>query len=79
MKLQNISTELSEMILKKKGDNHCQLADKLNDLETSAKAYWSILKTVYNEKKIPLISTILVNDKLISNFKERANHFNAFL
>ena len=36
------------------------------------------LKTLYNGKKIPLIPPILVNNKLISNFKEKANHFNAF-
>ena len=52
---------------------------KLSDPKTSAKAYWSILKTLYNGKKIPLIPPILVNNKLISNFKEKANHFNAFL
>ena len=34
----------------------------------------NLLKTLYNGKKIP----ILINNKLISNFKEKANHFNAF-
>ena len=79
LKLQTISTELSEMILKRKNDYHRQLSDKLNDPETSAKAYWSILKTLYNGKKIPLIPPILVNNKFILNFKEKANHFNAVL
>ena len=36
------------------------------------------LKTLYNGKKIPLILPIIVNIKLISNFKEKANHFNDF-
>ena len=57
-------TELSEIILKRKDNYHRQLSHKLNDPETSAKAYWSILKTLYNGKKIPLISPILVNNKL---------------
>ena len=39
LKLQTISTELSEMILKRKNDYQRQLSDKLNDPETSAKAY----------------------------------------
>ena len=39
LKLQTIPTELSEMILKRKNDYYCQLSDKLNDPETSAKAY----------------------------------------
>ena len=78
MKLQTRSTELSEMILKRKNDYHCQLSDKLNDPETIAKAYWSIFKTLYNGKKIPLILPILVSNKLISNFKEKAIYFNDF-
>ena len=78
MKLQTRSTELSEMILKRKNDYHCQILHELNDPETSAKAYWSISKTLFNGKKIPLISPILVNNKLISNFKEKANYFNDF-
>ena len=61
-------------LLKRKDDYHCQLSDKLNDPKTSAKACWSILKTLYNEKKISLMPPILVNNKLISNFKEKANH-----
>ena len=63
------------MILKRKDDYHPQLSHKLNDPENSSKAYWSILKTLYNGKKIQLIPPILVNNKLISNFKEKA-HFN---
>ena len=66
------------MILKRKEDYHCALSDKLNDPHTSAKSYWSILKTLYNGKKIPLIPPILISNKLVSNFKEKANHFNAF-
>ena len=38
-KLQAISTELSEMILKRKNDYHRQHSDKLDDPATSAKAY----------------------------------------
>ena len=79
LKLQTISTKLSKTILKRKEDDYyCQLSDKLNDPKTIAKAYWPILKTPYNGKKIPLISLILVKNKLILNFKEEANHFNTF-
>ena len=77
LKLQTISTELQEMILRK-NDYYCQLSDKLNDPETRSKAYWSILKTPYNGKNIPLIPPILVYNKLISNFQEKANYFNEF-
>ena len=36
LKLQTISTELSEMILKRKNDYHRQLSDKLNDPKINA-------------------------------------------
>ena len=78
LKLQTITKELSEIILKRKEDYYRLLSDKLNDPHTSAKSYWSILKTLYNGKKIPLILPILISSKLILNFKEKADHFNVF-
>ena len=78
MKLQTKSTELSEMIWKIKEDYYVLLSDKLNDPHSSAKSYQSILKTLYIGKKIPLIPPILINNKLISNFKEKENYFNDF-
>ena len=55
----------------KEEDYYCVLSDKLNDPHTSGKSYWSILKTLYNGIKIPLIPPILINSKLISNFKQK--------
>ena len=52
LKLQAISTELSEMILKQKEDYFHMLSDKRNEPHTSVKSYWSILKTLYNGRKI---------------------------
>ena len=65
------------MISKRKEDYYRLLSDKLNDPHTSVKSYRSILKTLYNGKKIPIIPHILINNKLISNFK-KANHLSAF-
>ena len=48
LKLKTISTELSEMTLKRKDDYHRQLSDKFNDPEASTKACWSILKPLFN-------------------------------
>ena len=36
------------------------------------------MKTFYNSKKIPLISPLLINDKLKSGFWKKANYFNEF-
>ena len=54
------------------------LANKLNDPNTSAKACWSTIKTRFNGKKVPVIPPILVNNKLETNFKDKASIFNDF-
>ena len=51
---------------------------KLNDPNTSGKTYCSILKSFYNDSKIPLIPPLLVNNKIVSDFTEKANLFNDF-
>ena len=43
-----------------------------------AKTYWSILKKCYNDKKIPLIPPLLVNNEFITDIKTKANIFNTF-
>ena len=51
---------------------------KLNDPKSSAKTYWSIIKFFYNDRKIPLIPPLLVNNKFASDFTEKENLFNDF-
>ena len=53
------------MILKIKEKYH-HLSLKLNNLHTSAKTWWSILKSFYNDIKAPLIPPLLVNNKIVS-------------
>ena len=48
------------------------------DPTISPKAYWSILKTFLNNKKIPCISPIYHNNNYITNFKKKAQIFNDF-
>ena len=60
------------MICEKRIDYYHQLARKLIDRSTSCKT--SILKNVCNNKKIPLILPLLIANKLVSNFREKANH-----
>ena len=54
------------------------MGKRLNDPSTSAKSYWTILKTFYNKRKIPLIPTLLVNNSFVTDFKEKTNLFNEF-
>ena len=44
------------------------LAKKLNNPLLQAKTYWSILKTFYNDKKILLISPLLIDDKFVTDY-----------
>ena len=48
------------------------------DPTTSTKAYWSILKTILNNKKIPCIPPIYHRNNYITDFKEKAQIFNNF-
>ena len=45
---------------------------------TNPKAYWSILKTVLNNKKIPCIPPIYHSNNYITEFKEKTQIFNKF-
>ena len=51
-----------------------QLSKKPNDPLTSPKAQWSILKSFYSGTKIPLIPPLVINNKIVTNFR-KANIF----
>ena len=48
------------------------------NFSTSLKAYWSLLKTFLNNKKIAWIPPLFHNKKFISNFRDKAELFNNF-
>ena len=58
--------------------NCCKLSTQLANPSASSKSCWSILKTFVNGKKISVIPPLLVNDKFVTNFLEKANLFNEF-
>ena len=76
--MNELTLEPSSVILQRKNEYYLQLAKKLNDPQTNAKTYWNILKTFFNGRKIPIIPPILIEGKLVSDFKEKANMFNEF-
>ena len=49
--LQFAITELSDYIMERKNQYNFQLSQSLNNPATSAKTYWTILKTFYSGKK----------------------------
>ena len=78
LKLQEATSVVSELISRRKEKYQNHLALKLNDPMTNAKTYWSLLKTFYNGKKVPIISPLLTDNNIISDLEAKANHFNNF-
>ena len=74
--LQQSISEVSGLVDNAKNNYYDKSANKLSYLSANSKTYWSILKAFCNDKKIPLIPPIFTGDKLESNFKLKANHFN---
>ena len=76
--IERLVTEINHLIFHTKALYYENLAIKLNNTLLQAKAYWSILKTLYNDKKIPLIPPLLIDDKFVTDTQSKANIFNKF-
>ena len=76
--LEQAISEVTELLDNAKNIYYDKLANKLSNPSTSSKTYWFIVKTICNNKKIPLIPPIFIGNKLESDFKLKANHFNKF-
>ena len=78
MVLQTLINEINTLITSTKDLYYDNLAKKLNNPLLQAKTYWSILKTFYNDKKIPIIPPLLIDNKLVTDIETKANIFNKF-
>ena len=68
--------QVSKIISKRKEEYNYHLVSKLNNPSTSAKTYWSIIKTFYSGSKLLLIPPLQIGKTLVSDFKMKANIFN---
>ena len=68
----------AELIKSSKENFYNNLSKNLNNPNTFNKTYSSIIKTFFNGKKPPIILPFLVNNNLISNFREKVNIFRDF-
>ena len=73
-----LQDRLNDSIEASKQKYYCRMTNKLTNAEKSSKAYWSILKSFLNNKKIPLIPPLFYENCFITNFKEKAELFNSF-
>ena len=68
MYIHDATAEVSQLISENKDEYYTKLAMKLNNPRSSSKTYWSIVKTFYNDRKIPIIPQ-LKDGKHESDFK----------
>ena len=73
-----LSNECTKSILEAKEKYISHLSQKHIDPSTEPKTYWKIINRFANNKKTPIIPPLLLNNKIISNFSEKANLFNKF-
>ena len=60
-----------------KNKYYSKVAKRLLDPGTSPKTHWSILKTILNNKKIPVVPSIFRDNKYITDFKQKAEIFHS--
>ena len=74
----DLCIEISNLITKSKEKYYQHNNAKLNDPSLSNKTYWSILKTLHNGKKVPIIPPLFINSKFVTDFQKKAHVFNSF-
>ena len=70
-KLLNMTSNITIEIMNRKKIYFDNLAEKSSSPKLNRKAYWGILKSFTNCKKILIISPLLINDQLVTNFYEK--------
>ena len=78
MMIETLIPEINDLITSTKDLYYNNLAKILNNPLLQAKTYWSILKTFYNNKKIPIIPPLLIDNKFVIDIQTKANIFNKF-
>ena len=78
MFIETLITEINDLIISTKDLHYKNLVKRLNNPLLRAKTYWSILKTFYTYKKIPIIPPSLIDDKFVTDIQMKANIFNKF-
>ena len=76
--LRVLQEKLNSFIGVFKQNYYSRMSTKLTKFHKSSKAYWSLLKTFLNNKKIPLIPPLYHQGGFITNFKVKAELFNSF-
>ena len=76
--LQNLAIDISELISIRKEEYYNNFSKKLHEPNTRTKTYWLILESFYKGTRVPLVPPLLVNNRIVSDFTEKANLLNDF-
>ena len=76
--MQKMVSEGSKMVEDAKRNYFLKVGKALANPETCSKTYWSLINTVLNKAKVPLIPPILENGIFITDFTEKAQLFNDY-
>ena len=75
-KLEHLQNRLNNSTDSSKHNYYLRIANKSNSIQKRSKAHWSLLKSFINNKKIPIIPSILHNNALVTDFKKKAELLN---
>ena len=56
----------------------CKSGQILANPETSRKSYWSLINSVLNKAKVPIVPPIVKNGLFITDFAEKVQSFNDY-
>ena len=76
--IQNMISKCSEMIEDAKRQYFLKAGKTLANPATGRKTYWSLINTVLNKAKIPIIPPLLENGIFVMDFTEKAQIFNDY-
>ena len=77
-KLEHLQNRLKNSTHSSKHNYYLRMANKLNNIQKSSKAYWFLSKSFLNNKKISIIPPILHNNAFETDFKKKADLFNSY-
>ena len=75
-KVNEACQSLNLLVSESKAAYYTRLRNKLSNPKTSSKAYWSILKSFFSDKKIPVVPPLVINDEYVTDFKTKTEIFN---
>ena len=76
--IQKMIAEGARLIEAAKRDYFFKTGKNLANPGTGSKTYWSLINTVLNKAKIPMIAPLLENGLFVTDFAEKAQIFNDY-